>query len=713
MNRREAVRQAEELVGQMTVEEMISQLSYDAPAIERLGIPAYNWWNEALHGVARAGTATVFPQAIGLAATFERELAKEEADAISTEARAKYNETSKRGDRGIYKGLTMWSPNVNIFRDPRWGRGHETYGEDPFLTGEMGSAFVEGLQGKEKHLKTAACAKHFAVHSGPEAIRHSFNSECSKKDLAETYLPAFRKLVRKAHVEAVMGAYNRMNGEACCASPFLQSILREKWGFEGHFVSDFQALEDIHSGHHLTSNAEETSAAALKNGCDLNAGTTYRQGLQKAFDEGKVDEETIRTAAVRVFTTRFLLGIMAGQKTEYDDLNLEDVNSPAHIRLARRAAAESMVLLKNDGLLPLQKEKIHSIAVVGPNADDRHSLDGNYHGTAGRYVTVLEGLRNYVGDDIRIYYSVGCELDRDRTENLAQADDRLSEAAACCAHADVVITVLGLNESLEGEEGDAGNQYLSGDKADISLPASQQRLLETVSASGKPSVTVLMAGSDIDLSFAEAHSNAILDLWYPGEQGGNAFADILFGEISPSGKLPVTFYRSISDVPEFTSYDMEGRTYRYLRKDAQYPFGYGLTYGDCFVTGAEVAGGEDAVAEAMKSSEQGSIIIEAQVENGNSFPTDEVIQVYVRAEEAQDEKRNCALCGFERVHLEALEKKNVEIRIAAENLLVVNEEGQEVKEGSGLHFWVGTSQPDRVSERLTGRIPVELTVRLV
>lgn len=713
MTREEATQLAEELVGQMTIEEMIPQLSYNAPAIDRLGVPAYNWWNEALHGVARAGTATVFPQAIGLAATFDRELVEEEADAISTEARAKYNEAAGRGDRGIYKGLTMWSPNVNIFRDPRWGRGHETYGEDPFLTGEMGAAFVEGLQGKGEYLKAAACAKHFAVHSGPEAVRHSFDSECSKKDLAETYMPAFRKLVKKAHVEAVMGAYNRMNGQACCASPFLQGILREEWGFKGHFVSDFQALEDIHSGHRLTVDAEETSALALKTGCDLNAGTTYRKGLKKAFEDGKVDAATIHKAAVRLFTTRFLLGVMNGQKTEYDSLGLDEVESPAHIRLARRAAAESAVLLKNDGMLPLKKERLHSIAVVGPNADDRHSLDGNYHGTAGRYVTALEGIRNYVGDDVRIYYSTGCALNRDRTEDLAEADDRLSEAATCYAHADAVICVLGLNEFLEGEEGDDGNQYISGDKENIALPSSQQRLLETVADSGKPFAVVLMAGSDLDLSYAAEHANAILDIWYPGEQGGNALADILFGAVSPSGKLPVTFYRSMDDVPDFTSYEMEGRTYRYLRKDAQYPFGYGLTYGECAVTDAALVGGEEAVAESMQDPAEKTVMIEAAVENRSYIATDEVVQVYVRVEGAKDEKRNFALCGFERVRLEPRERKNVEIRIAAEDLLVVNEEGQAVKEGSLLHFWVGTSQPDRVSESLTGRIPVELTVRLV
>ena len=713
MTREEAVRLAERLVGQMTIEEMISQLSYDAPAIDRLEIPAYNWWNEALHGVARAGTATVFPQAIGLAATFDRALVKEEAEAISTEARAKYNESSKRGDRGIYKGLTMWSPNVNIFRDPRWGRGHETYGEDPFLTGEMGAAFVEGLQGNGEYLKTAACAKHFAVHSGPEAIRHSFNSECKRKDMAETYLPAFKKLVKKAGVEAVMGAYNRVNGEACCASPFLQGILRRDWAFKGHFVSDFQALKDIHSGHGLTADAEETSALALKNGCDLNAGTTYRKGLEQAFEDGKVDAETIRTAAVRLFTTRFLLGVMKGQKTEFDGLSMESVESPAHIRLARRAAEESAVLLKNDGLLPLKKQNIRSIAVVGPNADDRHSLDGNYHGTAGRYVTALEGIRNCVGDDVRIYYSVGCALNRDRTEDLAEPDDRLAEAAACCELSDVVICVLGLNEFLEGEEGDDGNQYISGDKADISLPASQQRLLETVASSGRPFVVVLMAGSDIDLSYAADHANAILDMWYPGEQGGNALADILFGKVSPSGKLPVTFYRSIDDVPPFTSYDMEGRTYRYLRKDAQYPFGYGLTYGDCAVTRAVIQGGEEAAAAALQVPDEGLVTIEAGIENRSDVITDEVIQVYVRAEDAKDEKRNCALCGFERVHLKGHEEKTIQIRIAAEDLLVVNEEGKMEKEGSRLHFWVGTSQPDRVSARLTGRIPVEFSVRLV
>lgn len=410
-DRERAKAAARELVAKMTLEERASQLRYDAPPIKRLGIPAYNWWNEALHGVARAGVATSFPQAIGMAAAFDEGLLEKVGDAVSTEARAKYNESSRRGDRDIYKGLTFWSPNINIFRDPRWGRGHETYGEDPYLTSRLGVAYVKGLQGNGEYLKTAACAKHYAVHSGPEGLRHQFDARAGKKDLYETYLPAFEACVKEAGVEAVMGAYNRTNGEPCCGSKTLiQDILRGDWRFEGHFVSDCWAIKDFHMNHGVTDTAEESAAMALKAGCDVNCGSTYLHIL-KAYQDGLVTEEDITRAAQRLFTTRFLLGCF--DETEFDRIPYEAVECPEHLKLAQKMAEESMVLLKNDGILPLKKDEIRTIGVIGPNADSRAALIGNYHGTSSRYITLLEGIQDEVGSDIRVYYSEGCHLFRE------------------------------------------------------------------------------------------------------------------------------------------------------------------------------------------------------------------------------------------------------------------------------------------------------------
>ena len=485
MKREDARKRAEALVAQMTVEEKASQLRYDAPAIKRLGIPAYNWWNEALHGVARAGQATVFPQAIGLGATFDDALLGEIADVIATEGRAKYNAYAAKEDRDIYKGLTFWSPNVNIFRDPRWGRGHETYGEDPYLTSRLGVAFVKGLQGEGETMKAAACAKHFAVHSGPEAVRHEFNAEASAKDMEETYLPAFEALVKEADVEAVMGAYNRTNGEACCASTALQKILREEWGFEGHFVSDCWAIRDFHEHHMLTATAKESAAMAINSGCDLNCGNTYLHILHD-YRDGLVSEETITAAAVRLFTTRFMLGLFDG--SEYDSIPYTEVESKEHLALAEKAALESAVLLKNDGLLPLDKEKIRTVGVIGPNADSRAALIGNYHGTASRYETIQQGLQDYLGEEVRVLTSAGCALSDDRTEKLAFAGDRLTEAQIVADNSDVVILCVGLDETLEGEEGDTGNSYASGDKETLLLPKGQRDLMEAVAATGKPVV---------------------------------------------------------------------------------------------------------------------------------------------------------------------------------------------------------------------------------
>ena len=732
MNREEARKKAEALVADMTLEEKAEQLKYGAPALKRLGIPAYNWWNEGLHGVARAGQATVFPQAIGMGATFDADLVKEMADVIATEGRAKYNAYSGKGDRDIYKGLTFWSPNVNIFRDPRWGRGHETYGEDPYLTSRLGVAFVEGLQGDGETLKAAACAKHFAVHSGPEAVRHEFDAEATPKDMEETYLPAFQALVQEAGVEAVMGAYNRTNGEPCCGSPKLQKILRKDWGFEGHFVSDCWAIRDFHEHHMVTKNARESAALAINNGCDLNCGNTYLHILG-AVQDGLVSEETITEAAVRLFTTRYLLGLFDG--SEYDAIPYTEVESPEHLALAEKAAQESLVLLKNNGILPLEKSKIKTIGVIGPNANSRAALVGNYHGTASRYITILEGLQDYLGEDVRVLTSTGCELFRDRTENLAFPADRLSEAKIVADNSDVVVLCVGLDETLEGEEGDTGNSYASGDKIDLQLPQVQRDLMEAIKETGKPVVLCLMAGSDIDLSYASEHFDAVIQLWYPGAQGGKAAAKVLFGEVSPSGKLPVTFYESLDELPEFTDYRMAGRTYRYMKGKAQYPFGYGLTYGDVCVTGAEIAA--CAVKESTgKAAEEGSLgkgstktgqavcecgskssgkdfdrqalTILADVYNTGIHATDEVLQVYVKNHDCADADKHPELCAFTRIHLETGEKKQIRIPIGHRALTVVDEDGIRRDDGHSYTFYVGCSQPDARSEELTGKKAVEI-----
>lgn len=696
MTREDARKRAEELVGKMTLEERASQLRYDSPAIERLGIPAYNWWSEALHGVARAGTATSFPQAIGMAATFDEEIIKETADVIATEGRAKYNEYSKHGDRDIYKGLTFWSPNVNIFRDPRWGRGHETYGEDPYLTSRLGVAFVKGLQGEGEYRKAAACAKHFAVHSGPEALRHSFNAVASKKDMAETYLPAFKALVQEADVESVMGAYNRTNGEPCCGSKTLiNDILRKEWGFQGHFVSDCWAIRDFHENHCVTGNAKESAALALKNGCDLNCGVTYLHML-KAYQDGLVTEEEITESAVRLFTTRFLLGMF--DSGEYDTIPYEKVECKEHLALADRVTKESLVLLKNNGILPLKKDGSKTIGVIGPNADSRKCLVGNYHGTSSEYITVLEGIRRAADDDTRILYSEGCQLAEKKTENLAYDDDRLSEAVIVAEHSDVVVLVLGLDETMEGEEGDTGNSYASGDKLDLQLPAVQQKLLETVIHTGKPVILCVMVGSALDLSFAEEHAAAVLQCWYPGARGGDVIAKTLFGEYSPSGKLPVTFYKDLSGLPEFTDYSMKGRTYRYMENKPLYPFGYGLGYGKL------------TIQEAHTEEEQGELKVHAVISNANAFEQEEVLQVYIKCTDSEWEVRNHRLCAFKRVRVLPGCTEEITLPIAKEAFLVVNEDGEFVKDGSDYVLSVGFGQPDARTEELTGEKAVLLKV---
>ena len=698
MNRAKATEKAKALVAKMTLEEKASQLRYDAPAIPRLGIPAYNWWNEALHGVARAGTATSFPQAIGLAAMFDDELLQTLGDVAATEGRAKYNALSAEEDRDIYKGLTFWSPNINIFRDPRWGRGHETYGEDPYLTARLGKAYIHGLQGRGEVMKAAACAKHLAVHSGPEALRHHFNAEATPRDMEETYLPAFEACIRDAKVESVMGAYNRTNGEPCCGSKtLLVDTVRGKWGFEGHIVSDCWAIRDFHEGHMVTQTPEASAALAMEMGCDLNCGNTYLQILN-AYDQGLVTEEQITRSAERLFTTRYLLGIM-GEGSEYDAIPYEKVECPEHLALARTASQKSCVLLKNDGLLPLDPRTVGTVGVIGPNANSRVALVGNYHGTASRYVTVLEGIQDAVGTHGRVLYAEGCHLFKDRVEHLGLENDRIAEAVIVAKRSDVVVLVLGLDETLEGEEGDTGNAAASGDKLDLLLPEPQRILMDRVLELGKPTVVILMAGSAIDLSAAQEKASAILLPWYPGAGGGKAVADILFGSVSPSGKLPVTFYynEALAEMPDFTDYSMQNRTYRYYTGKPLYPFGYGLTYGDVTVTEL------DATCDSALVT----------VENKGSRATDEVIQLYIRDAASSDAPVNPILCGFRRVSLAAGEKKQLQIPIDPAALTVVTASGQRIPGSGSWMLYAGTGQPDPRTRELTGKTALSTQIHKI
>lgn len=691
---------ARDLVSRMTLEERASQLRFDAPPIDHLGVPAYNWWNEALHGVARAGTATTFPQAIGMAAMFDPEMMYTIADIISTEGRAKYNMSVEEGDRDIYKGLTFWSPNVNIFRDPRWGRGHETYGEDPYLTSELGKQFVKGIQQKNEkgYLKAAACAKHYAVHSGPERLRHEFDAQVSQKDLWETYLPAFEALVTEADVEAVMGAYNRTNGEPCCGSKtLLKDILREKWGFKGHVVSDCWAIRDFHTTHNVTADMEESAALALKNGCDINCGCTYLY-LLAAYEKGLVTEEQITEAAVHAMTTRFKLGLF-DEDFSYNAIPYEVIACKEHLAVAEKAAEESMVLLKNDNILPLKKEELKSIAVIGPNANSRTALMGNYHGTADRYITPLEGIQDYVGENIRVYYAEGCHSYKERVEGLALPDDRISEAVAVSKRSDVVILCLGLDETIEGEEQrNAAAISDAGDKRDLLLPESQKKLMDAVTKTGKPVILLLSTGSAMALQEADRQCRAILQTWYPGGHGGAAIAKILFGDVSPSGKLPVTFYRSTEDLPDFCDYSMENRTYRYFQGEPLYPFGFGLNYGKIVLKEIKIQ---------FESTPANGAVIFAEVENVGTVDSDEVLQVYIKDLESKNAVRNHSLCAFSRISMRAGEVKEIKLQISPSAFTVVDENGERKFDSRKFRISVGFSQPDGRSIALTGQKPLE------
>jgi len=669
-----------DLLKRMTPEEKITQLSYNNPPIERLGIKKYCWWNEGLHGVARAGRATVFPQAITLAATFDKKLIEQIAKAISDEARAKFHEAQKKERRDIYRGLTLWSPNINIFRDPRWGRGQETYGEDPHLTAELGKAFVRGLQGKnKKYLKTAACAKHYAVHSGPEALRHSFNAVVSPKDLYETYLPAFKALVDEG-VEAVMGAYNRVNGEPCCGSKtLLIEILRKKWGFKGHVVSDCWAIRDFHEHHKVTANGIESAAMALKNGCDLNCGCVFEEFLLLAYKEKLVSEDDIDRALSNLLRTKFKLGLFDPEELNpYSKIPTSVVRSKKHISLARESAVKSVVLLKNNyNVLPLEKD-LNKIYVCGPNATNIDALTGNYYGLSDCFVSVLEGILGKVSNSTKVDYRMGCLLN---TAHPNPHNWGIGEAK----DSDAVIFVGGIDSTIEGEEGDAIASQAMGDRPDLSLPENQIRFLQELRAKAPNTkiIFVLMAGSPV--IFPEELVDAVIFAGYPGEQGGNAIADIIFGDRSPSGKLPFTIPKSINDLPPYEDYSMENRTYRYSKAEPLYPFGFGLSYAKISLSNLSISNQNIKKGSGFK--------ITFNIENHSEFMTEETIQLYISYPEANFRNPIFALKEFEKVKLKPYEKKSVSLKIQKTHYSTINENGDTVILQGKYKLFVGVSSP--------------------
>ncbi|MFD0991123.1 glycoside hydrolase family 3 C-terminal domain-containing protein [Mariniflexile jejuense] len=812
-----------DLVTRMSLDEKINQLMDYAPAIERLGIPEYNWWNESLHGVARAGYATVFPQSISIAASWNKDLIFNVANAISDEARAKHHEYLRRGEHGMYQGLTFWSPNINIFRDPRWGRGHETYGEDPYLTGQLGLQYVKGLQGtNEKYLKVVATAKHYAVHSGPEPSRHEFNAETNDIDLYETYLPAFRTLVKEGHVYSVMGAYNRFRGESASASPFLFDILRNKWGFNGYIVSDCGAVADIWKYHKITNDAASASALALKTGLDLNCGSTYKT-LKEAIEKNLINENDIDIAVKRLFTARFKLGMFDPQDmVPYAQIPYAVNNNSAHNWLARKASQESIVLLKNKNqTLPLSK-KIKKIAVIGPNANDIQSLWGNYNGTPSNPVTVLQGIKNKLEPNAQVEYSQGTDLatgipamntipsiyfetvngiqgltgqyynnlewegepvftriddnidfnwdidtpspklkmgyysikwtgyiiapktgayhisewskpfmtveieggkisggknkhhPRIRSQEIsleagkkykievkyqnyygdstakllwAEPQDHLLENAIATANqSDAIVLVLGLNERLEGEEMKVEAEgFVGGDRTSLDLPFNQQNLMKAMMDTGKPVVLVLINGSALSINWANEHVPAILTAGYPGQQGGNAIADVIFGDYNPAGRLPVTYYKSVNQLPNFEDYNMKGRTYRYFREEPLYPFGFGLSYTMFNYSNLQLP---DVIQTAK------DIEVSVNVTNTGNWDGDEVVQLYITDEKASTPRPICQLEGFERVHIKKGDTKTVRFVLSARQFSIINKKGKRVIEPGWFSISVGGSQPD-------------------
>jgi len=638
-----------DLVSRMSLAEKVQEMCNTAPSIPRLGFPAYNYWNECLHGVARAGNATVFPQAIGMAATWNVPLIRTEADVIATEARAKHNNyVSKHdGDCAQYYGLTFWTPNINIFRDPRWGRGQETYGEDPFLTARLGVAFIRGLQGDDpKYVKAMACAKHFAVHSGPEPARHMFDAQPSERDFYETYLPQFEAAVREGHVGAVMGAYNSVYGKPACANPLLLTdLLRQQWGFDGHVVSDCGAIYDIYANHKFADTPEAAAALAVKAGDDLCCGMDYNS-LLSAVKEGLITEKDIDVALGRVLEARFRLGLFdPPEKVAYAQIPISQNNTPEHEALALQVARQSMVLLKNDNFLPLDRTKIKSIAVIGANANSVAVLLGNYNGTPSRPVTILAGIKSAAGTNIQVVYEPACPLALARDGTGRPDAQAWTKAIAAAWMSDVIVYVGGISPQLEGEEMKVDyDGFSGGDRTQIELPSLQTELLKALQATGKPVVFVNCSGSAIAMPWAADNLPAILQAWYPGEQGGRAVAEVLFGDVNPAGRLPVTFYRSTDDLPAFDNYSMSNRTYRYFSGQPLFAFGHGLSYTKFGYHDPKLNGTNFAAGDTIK--------LTFALLNEGAWDGDEVAQVYFRHVKSTRPQPRLALCGFARIHLQ-------------------------------------------------------------
>ncbi len=689
----------DDLLSRLTLEEKVSQMTNYSAAIPRLDIAEYDWWNECLHGVARGGKATVFPQAIGLAATFDEELIHKIATAISDEGRAKYNAAQKLGNTGRYMGLTYWTPNINIFRDPRWGRGQETYGEDPYLTSRIGINLVRGLQGNDpNYLKTAACAKHYVVHSGPEAVRHEFNAIAPKKDFVETYLPAFKALVTEAQVEAVMCAYNRTYDLPCCGSPYLlQDILRDDWGFQGHVVSDCGALLDFYEGHNVVQTPAEAAAMALKAGVNVNCGEIYMY-LKEAVEIGLVNEEEIDRELSWLLRSRFRLGLFdPPELVPFSSLSEDIIHCDEHVQLSREAAVKSMVLLKNDGTLPLRKN-LKNVQIIGVHGNDAQVLYGNYYGLSPDAVTVAEGIVSRLNPGTKVDFRQGVLLNR-------YNDNPMDWSTGQTVDADVVLAVMGISNLLEGEEGASIASSYKGDRVEIGLPENQISYLKSLRDSTEaPIVLVVTGGSPISLSYVEDLVNAILFIWYPGEQGGNAVADILFGDANPSGRLPVTFPQSVDQLPPFDDYSMKGRTYRYMKEEPEFTFGFGLSYTTYDYSNIRLSADQISLPD--------SIEVTADIKNTGEMKGEEVVQLYITDIEASSMTPMYALKGFQRILLEPGETKTVKFTIKPHMLELVSEDGEIISEPGKFKVTVGGASPSPRSLALGSSRFVEASFEL-
>jgi beta-glucosidase len=686
---------ADDLIRRMSLAEKVAQLQNGAPAIPRIGLPSYDYWNEALHGVANDGIATVFPEPVGMASTWNPELLHQEGTVIGVEGRAKFNDYASKhnGDSKWWTGLTFWTPNINIFRDPRWGRGQETYGEDPYLTGAIAVEFIKGIQGDDPNYMLAmACAKHYAVHSGPEADRHRYNADVSDRDLYETYLPQFERAVREGHVAGVMGAYSALYGVPDCASSFLLTdLLRKQWGFEGYVVSDCGAIGDIwgQRAHHYVGTPEEAAADAVKAGCNLCCGGDYN-ALVRAVQKGLVTEKDVDGALYYTLWTRFKLGLFdPSDRNPYFKIGIDQNDTPEHRQLALDIARQSLVLLKNDGILPLNTAKFKHIAVIGPNADSTDVLHGNYNGTASHPITVLKGIRQAVTNmNIEVTYSQGSPLSTEPARGFGRRGrpaaparppaELLAEAVSNAASADLVIYVGGISPQLEGEQHD---------RTSIELPQVQEDLVRALHATGKPVVMVNCSGSDVAFPWESTNLPAILQAWYPGESGGQAVAEVLFGKVNPSGHLPMTFYRATTDLPAFTNYAMADRTYRYFSGKPLYAFGYGLSY-----TRFDFKSGK---LDSKKIAPDGTVKVTFTLKNSGKLDGDEVAQVYFRHVNSAIPQPKLALCGFTRVSLKHGESKKITVEIPAQRLRYwETEKKQYVVEPGKYEFLVGGASDD-------------------